>query len=71
VLKPPHAPSDDLDLDLKVRVSRRLSPIETPQEVRFVEAVPVDQSGRTDCDALRAKYPELFPPGIVPWEDRL
>ncbi len=68
VLKPPHEPSGDLDLDLRLRVSRRLSPVEAPQEVRFVDAIPVDRQGEVDRDALRVRFPELWPAGALPWE---
>ena len=68
VVKPPHTPSDDLELDLKVRVSRRLSPIEAPQEIRFVDAIPRDAHGRISREAIRARFPELYAGRVLPWE---
>jgi acetyl-CoA synthetase len=68
VLRPPHAPTGDLELDLKVRVSRLLSPIETPQEIRFVDAIPTRAGGGIAHDALRAQFPELYSSGLPPWE---
>ena len=68
LLKPFHVPSVDLELEIRLRVTRRLSPVESPQEVRFVEVMPTDSAGRIDREALRAQFPELWASRAFPWE---
>jgi acetyl-CoA synthetase len=70
VLRAPIEPSDDLEQELKLRVSRRLSPIETPQDIRFVDVIPAHANGKTDQDAIRTRFPELFASRVLPWEAR-
>jgi acetyl-CoA synthetase len=68
VLHSREAPSEDLDLELKLRVSRRLSPIETPQDIRFVDVIERDPDGRINRAALRARHAELGAGRMLPWE---
>ena len=70
VLRSQAAAAEDLDMDLKLRVSRRLSPIETPQDIRFVNVIERDPDGRIDRRALRARHPELGAGRSLPWEAR-
>jgi acetyl-CoA synthetase len=51
---PPHAASPELDLRLRMHVTRRLSPIEAPHEVHFVDRLPLDATGGPDREALRS-----------------
>jgi acetyl-CoA synthetase len=53
VLRPGVEASDDVELNLRLLVTRQLSPIEAPQELRFVEAIPADAAGRVERKSLR------------------
>jgi acetyl-CoA synthetase len=56
VLAPPYQPSQEFEFQLRLHVTRRLSPIAAPQEVRFMDALPSPTGSETLHDALRALW---------------
>ncbi|HQP94157.1 MAG TPA: AMP-binding protein [Thermoanaerobaculia bacterium] len=55
VLKPGHAPNDDLELEIMNTLRRRLSPLAMPQEIAFVPSLPKTRSGKIMRRVLRAQ----------------
>ncbi len=56
VLEPGVEASDEVELNLRLLVTRQLSPIEAPQELRFVDALPADAEGRVVRGTLRPYF---------------
>jgi acetyl-CoA synthetase len=54
-LKPDHAPSDDLELEIMNFIRKRLSPLAMPQEIEFVDKLPKTRSGKIMRRLLRAQ----------------
>ncbi|HOG28036.1 MAG TPA: hypothetical protein PLT35_02045, partial [Vicinamibacterales bacterium] len=55
VLKPGHAPNDDLELEIMNTLRRRLSPLAMPQEIAFVDRLPKTGSGKILRRMLKAR----------------
>ncbi len=54
-LKPGHAASSDLELEIMNFIRKRLSPLAMPQEIEFVQSLPKTRSGKIMRRVLRAK----------------
>ena len=54
-LKPGHAPSDDLEMEIMNLIRKKLSPLAMPQEIEFMDALPKTRSGKIMRRLLRAK----------------
>jgi acetyl-CoA synthetase len=55
VLKPPHAASGDLELEIMNFIRKRLSPLAMPQEIEFTSSLPKTRSGKIVRRILRAQ----------------
>jgi len=51
-----HAATLDLDLKIRLHVTRKVSSVATPQEVVFVDAIPRNRSGKIMRRLLRARH---------------
>ena len=56
VLRPPHEWSDELDLKMRLHISNRISSMAAPQEIRPVESLPKNKSGKIMRRVLKAWY---------------
>ncbi len=54
-LRPGHAPSSDLELEIMNFVRKKLSPLAMPQEIEFVDKLPKTRSGKIMRRLLKAK----------------
>jgi len=54
-LKPGHAPSDDLELEIMNFIRKKLSALAMPQEIEFVTSLPKTRSGKIMRRVLRAQ----------------
>jgi len=54
-LRPGHAPSSDLELEIMNFIRKKLSPLAMPQEIEFVERLPKTRSGKIMRRLLKAK----------------
>jgi acetyl-CoA synthetase len=48
--------SDDLEMDIRLRLSNKLSTIATPQEINVIDEIPKNKSGKIMRRVLKAWY---------------
>jgi len=56
VLRSPFEWSDELDLKMRLHISNRISSMAAPQEIRPVESLPKNKSGKIMRRVLKAWY---------------
>jgi acetyl-CoA synthetase len=69
VLGPGHAPSPELEDDIRQHVSKHLAPYEYPKEIEFIDALPMTTTGKVQRKVLRereaARKAAMRPANIV------
>ncbi|NTW34258.1 MAG: acetyl-CoA synthetase, partial [Bacteroidetes bacterium] len=48
--------SDDLEMNIRLRLANKLSSIATPQEIKVIEEIPKNKSGKIMRRVLKAWY---------------
>ena len=68
-LKDKNAWTDNLELDIRLRLSNKLSSIATPQEIKVIDEIPKNKSGKIMRRVLKAWYMGTNPGDISTMEE--
>lgn len=68
-LKDKNAWTDNLELDIRLRLSNKLSSIATPQEIKVIDEIPKNKSGKIMRRVLKAWYMGTDPGDISTMEE--